>query len=118
MAKPWSEVVSLGVWKRAEPSADLRYITKEQGGLVLGSRDQSASNNVRTDRKKKKTYVGETGPTSGSKRTRGGRLLEHSPKIIGESVEDTSVNRGFSRRKSSRRAVARSVRACERSFLR
>lgn len=39
----------MGAWKRAEPSADLRYITKAQRkGLVVPIRDQ-ARPKMRTD---------------------------------------------------------------------
>jgi hypothetical protein len=65
---------------------------------------------------KQDMYVDEAGPTAGRYWMRGVRLggvKEHSPRINGVSVDDTSMNWGFSFRKSFRRASARS--ACDGS---
>jgi hypothetical protein len=56
------------------------------------------------------TYIG--GPTPRRNWMLGVKLDEldeHSPSITGSSVEDTSVNRGFSLRKSSKKTFACSV---------
>jgi len=66
--------------------------------------------------------VGEAGPTvtvtaGNTYWTRGARLegvKEHSPRITGGSVDDTSMNWGFSFRKSFNMVSARS--ACDMTF--
>ena len=74
-------------------------------------RDQGSTQHAR--RAGQNTYEDEeAGPTAGRYRMRGIWLEgvnEHSPRITGVSVDDTSMNWGFSFRKSFRMASARSA---------
>lgn len=89
--------------------------SRKQDGKDQPCRVRDQSSTQHASRAGWNTYVGEEADptvTAGRYRMRGVWLEgmnEHSPKITGVSVEDTSMNWGFSFRKSFRRPSARSV---------